>query len=179
MPDDSLLERARNFDQEALAEIYDRYADKIYQYIFHRVGSRPVAEDLTSDVFVRALEAIERNTFAHTSLRAWLYRVAHNIVVDHYHAQPSQQPMLLDERLGVVSPDPRPRIEAGLAQAGLRTALSRLTDKQHQVIVLRFGEGMTASEVAEVLGTTEGAVRALQHRAVAELRRLLEEAPHD
>jgi RNA polymerase sigma-70 factor (ECF subfamily) len=179
VPDESLLERARDFDQGALAEIYDRYADKIYQYIFHRVGSRPVAEDLTADVFVRMLEAIERDRFAKTSLRAWLYRVAHNIVVDHYRAQPDEQLLLLDERLGVVSGDPRPPIEARLAQAGLRTALSRLTEKQHQVIVLRFGEGMTAGEVAEVLGTTEGAVRALQHRAVAELRRTLEEATHD
>lgn len=179
MSDDSLLERARNFDQEALAEIYHRYADKIYQYIFHRVGSRPTAEDLTADVFVRMLEAIERNSFARTSLRAWLYRVAHNIVVDHYRAQPDQQPLLLDERLGVVSGDSRPRIEASFAQAGLRTALSRLTEKQQQVIVLRFGEGMTAPEVAEVLGTTEGAVRALQHRAIAQLREILEEAAHD
>lgn len=179
MPDESLLERARDFDQKALAEIYDCYADRIYTYIFHRVGSRPIAEDLTADVFVRMLEAIERNSFAQTSLRAWLYRVAHNIVVDYYRAQPSEQPVLLDERLGVVSGDPRPRIEARLAQAGLRTALSRLTDRQQQVIVLRFGEGMTAREVAEVLGTTEGAVRALQHRAVAELRRVLEEATHD
>lgn len=179
MPDESLLERARDFDQDALAEIYDRYADKIYHYIFHRVGSRPVAEDLTADVFVRMLEAVERDRFAQTSLRAWLYRLAHNIVVDHYRARSNEQPLLLDERLGVVSGDPRPHIEARLAQAGLRTALSRLTEKQQQVIVLRFGEGMTAPEVAEVLGTTEGAVRALQHRAVAELREILEEATHD
>jgi len=171
--DDDLLERATQFDQEALAEIYDRYAQRLYQYIYHRVGERELAEDLTGEVFVRMLEAIGRGSFARVSLRAWLYRIAHNLVIDHYRAQPSEEPVLLDDGLRAVSGDSWAPTDAWLAQVSLRAALNQLPETQQQVIVLRFGEGLTAPEVAEVLGKTEGAVRALQHRAVAALRAIL------
>lgn len=173
MSDNHLLERAAQFDQEALAEIYDRYADRLYQYIYHRVGNGPLAEDLTGEVFVRMLEAIERGSFARVSLRAWLYRVAHNIVIDHYRTQPDEEPVLLDDGLRAVSGGSWAPTDAWLAQVSLRTALNQLPETQQQVIVLRFGEGMTAPEVAEILGKSEGAVRALQHRAVAALREIL------
>ena len=173
MPDEILLERARDFDQEALAEIYDRYVEKIHQYIFHRVGSRPVAEELTAGVFVRMLEAIERDRFEHVSVQAGLYRIAHNIVVDHFRRQPLEQSILRDEGLDVSSARPRTGLEATFAEARLRRALSRLTEKQQQVIVLRFGEGLAVLEVAKILGLNEGGVFALQYRACAELRQIL------
>jgi RNA polymerase sigma-70 factor (ECF subfamily) len=84
----ALLERAKEYDQEALGELYDRYAPRIYAYIYRRVGNAHLAEDLTGDVFVRLMQAIQSERFWRTSFRAWLYRIAHNLVVDHYRRQP-------------------------------------------------------------------------------------------
>ena len=83
----SLLERAKLYDDAALAELYDRYAPRIYAYIYRRTSDAHLAEDLTGDAFVRVLQAIQSERFWHTSFQAWLYRIAHNLVVDHYRRQ--------------------------------------------------------------------------------------------
>lgn len=166
-----LLARARANDQRAIAELYDLHAPAIYAYVYRRVGEQRLAEDLTADVFVRALEALRKNQFAHTSLIAWLYKLAHNRVIDHYRRRrpqaelPEQHP----------APDDVPEIAHRRAtERQMRAALHQLTEEQQQVIVLRFGEGKTALETARLLNKTEEAVRALQHRSLAALRRLLE-----
>jgi RNA polymerase sigma-70 factor (ECF subfamily) len=169
----SLLERAKGYDPSALSEIYDRYCARIHNYIYRRVGNAHLAEDLTAEVFVRMLQAAQSDRFARTSLSAWLYRIAHNLVVDHFRTQSQGQEQPWDERLRAAVDDPTVALEAKLAQQGLRAALSHLTQEQQQVIVLRFGEGLTAPQIAEILDTSEGAVRALQHRALASLRRVI------
>ncbi|MFQ6058527.1 MAG: sigma-70 family RNA polymerase sigma factor [Anaerolineae bacterium] len=168
-----LMERVRAHDPSALGEIYDRYARKIYTYLYHRLGDRHLAEELTGDVFVRMVEAARAGSFARTSLSGWLYRIAHNLVADHFRYQ-KEEAVPLHE--GLVAPYGEPGVvtEGKLAQEELRAALRNLTGEQQQVIVLRFGEGLTASRVGEVLGKSEGAVWALQHRALAALRRALE-----
>jgi RNA polymerase sigma-70 factor (ECF subfamily) len=171
----SLLERAREYDQVALGEIYDRYSRKIHSYIYRHLGDVHLADDLTAEVFLRMLDAVQSAKFARTSLSAWLYRIAHNLVVDHFRSQHQRKTELWDERLRAAVDDPTVVVEAQLAQQGLRAALSHLTQEQQQVIVLRFGEGLSAPQVAEVLDKSEGAVRALQHRALAALRRIMEE----
>lgn len=175
----SLLERAREYDQAALSEIYDRYSKKIHSYIYRHLGDAHMAEDLTAEVFLRMLEAVQSAKFARTSLSAWLYRIAHNLVVDHFRSQPQSEVEPWDERLRAAVDDPTVAVEARLAQQGLRAALSHLTQEQQQVIVLRFGEGLSAPQVAGVLGKSEGAVRALQHRALATLRRIMEGKRHE
>jgi RNA polymerase sigma-70 factor (ECF subfamily) len=169
----SLLERAKAYDPSALSEIYDRYSARIHNYIYRRVGNVHLAEDLTAEVFVRMLQAAQSDKFARTSLSAWLYRIAHNLIVDHFRSQSQQEVQAWDERLGAAVDDPTVAVEAKLAQQGLRAALSHLTEQQQQVIVLRFGEGLSALQIAEILDTSEGAVRALQHRALASLRRVM------
>jgi RNA polymerase sigma-70 factor (ECF subfamily) len=169
----SLLERAKEYDPSALGEIYDRYCVRIHNYIYRRVGNAHLAEDLTAEVFVRMLQAARSDKFARTSLSAWLYRIAHNLVVDHFRSQPQWEVQPWDEGLRAAVDDPTVAIEAELAQQGLRAALSHLTQEQQQVIVLRFGEGLSAPQIAEILDTSEGAVRALQHRALASLRRVM------
>ena len=167
----TLLTRARANDQRAIAELYDQHAPAIYSYVYRRVGEQRLAEDLTADVFVRALEALRKNQFAHTSLRAWLYRLAHNRVIDHYRRQRPQ--VELPEHHP--APDDVPEImQRRSLHATVRAALHHLTEEQQQVIVLRFGEGKTAGETARLLNKTEEAVRALQHRSLAALRRLME-----
>jgi RNA polymerase sigma-70 factor (ECF subfamily) len=169
----SLLERAKAYDPSALSEIYDRYSVRIHNYIHRRVGNVHLAEDLTAEVFVRMLQAAQSDKFARTSLSAWLYRIAHNLIVDHFRSQSQWGVQPWDERLRAAVDDPTVALEAQLAQQGLRAALSHLTQEQQQVIVLRFGEGLTAPQIAEILDTSEGAVRALQHRALASLRRVM------
>ncbi len=171
----ALLRRAQQHDQTALGEIYDRYARRIHRYIYHRTGDVGLADDLTGDVFVRMLEAARSDRFAQTSLQAWLYRIAHNLVIDHYRRRPVSPDLPLETYNGAVADGPATMVEQRLSQERLRAAMKFLTEEQQQVLVLRFGEGLTAAEVADVLGKAETAVWALQHRALAALRRVMQE----
>jgi RNA polymerase sigma-70 factor (ECF subfamily) len=170
-----LLERAKQYDEAALGELYDRYAPRIYAYIYRRVGDACLAEDLTSDAFVRVIRAIQSGRFWRTSFKAWLYRIAHNLVADHYRQQPPAAEVELDERLVAAEDDPASMVTERLSHGHLRAAIGRLTPDQQQVLVLRFGEGMKARDVADVMGKSVGAIEALQHRALAALRRVLRE----
>ncbi len=170
----TLLERARQYDEAALGELYDRYAPRIYAYIYRRVGDAYLAEDLTGDVFVRMIQAVQAEHLWHTSFQAWLYRIAHNLVVDYYRRRPPVTELELDERLVAAEDDPASAVAERLSHRSLRAAISRLTSDQQQVLALRFGEGMKAREAAEVMNKSTGAIEALQHRALATLRRVLE-----
>lgn len=170
-----LLERAKQYDEEALGELYDRYAPRVYSYIYRRIGRSQVAEDLTGDTFVRMIQAIQSERFWHTSFQAWLYRIAHNLVVDHYRRQPATADSELDERLVAAEDDILAVADQRLSYQQLGKALRLLTPDQQQVLALRFGEGMTSREVADVLDKTVGAVEALQHRGLASLRRVIEQ----
>jgi RNA polymerase sigma-70 factor, ECF subfamily len=164
--EESLLERARANDPQALAELYDAYAGRVYGYLYRRVSSPQVAEDLTGDVFVKVLEALDSGKPWRTAFRAWLYRIAHNVVVDWYRGQARIECEPLDSwdvPVGASMPDV-------MADQALRRALLTLTEQQQQVLVLRFGEGLKIREVAEILGKSAGAVEALQHRALTALR---------
>lgn len=171
----ALLRRAQQHDQAASGEIYDRYARRIHRYIYHRTGDANLADDLTGDVFVRMLEAARSNHFAQTSLQAWLYRIAHNLVIDYYRRRPEAPDLPLESTIGAIADGPASTVEMWLAHERLRNSMKLLTEEQRQVILLRFGEGLSAAEVAEVLGKAETAVWALQHRALAALRRVMHE----
>ena len=170
-----LLEQAQAFDEEALAKLYDQYAPRIYAYLYRRVQDAQLAEDLTGEVFLRVLQAIRSERFWHTSFRAWLYRIAHNLVVDHYRKRPPGVVALDEQPIGDESEDVEAVLAERFSRQRLQEALRCLTPDQQQVIALRFGEQLTAREVAEVMGKSVGAVEALQHRALASLRRILEE----
>lgn len=169
-----LLERAKGYDEAALGELYDRYAPRIFAYVYRRVGNAQLAEDLTGEVFVRVIQAIRSERFWQTSFQAWLYRIAHNLVVDHYRQRARVKDVELDERLVAAGDDPVSATAQAFANERLGAAIQRLTPDQQHVLALRFGEGMTAREVAEVVNKTVGAIEALQHRALAALRRALE-----
>jgi RNA polymerase sigma-70 factor (ECF subfamily) len=169
----TLLERARAYDADALGELYDQYAPPIYAYLYRRVHDAQLAEDLTGEVFVRVLQAIQSEQFWHTSFRGWLYRIAHNLLVDHYRKQPPAPMLALDEQLVAAQGDPDSALAEKLSHQDLLAAISQLTLNQQQVLVLRFGEQLAAREVAEIMGKSVGAVEGLQHRALTALRRLL------
>ena len=176
----TLLERARAYDTAAVAELYDRHAPRMYAYIYRRVGDAALAEDLTSELFLRMLKAIQGERPWHSSFRAWLYRIAHNLVVDHYRRRSPAPSIPLDEALSVADQaSPVETVERALDDEELGAAVRQLTAVQQEALALRFGEGLTARETAQVMGRTTGAVEALQRRALAALRRILagEEIP--
>ncbi|MCE7982677.1 MAG: sigma-70 family RNA polymerase sigma factor [Caldilinea sp. CFX5] len=171
-----LLEGAASFDERALGELYDRYEARIYSYIYRRTGNESLAEDLTAQVFLKMLEAIRGDKGWHSSFSGWLYRIAHNAVIDYYRQRDRQQQVSLEDTLTTTASDHNPVVmaEASLDAQRLRTAIGRLTEEQSEVITLRFLEGYSISEVAEMLDKTEGSIKALQYRAVTTLRQLLQ-----
>ncbi|MCS7220513.1 MAG: sigma-70 family RNA polymerase sigma factor [Anaerolineae bacterium] len=176
--DAGLFTQAKAFDPAALSAIYDRYESRIYSYIYHRVGDPHVAEDLTAQVFLRVLEAIQNENAWRSSFSGWLYRIAHNLVIDHYRHQARLNHISLDEAPSILAEnaDPEQAAERQLQGEQLRQAINRLTEEQAQIVSLRFLEGLSITEVAEITGKTEGAVKALQYRAIIALRRLLNHA---
>jgi RNA polymerase sigma-70 factor (ECF subfamily) len=168
----ALLSRAREYDQAAIAEIYDRYSLRIYNYIYHRLGNAHLAEDLTATVFLRMLEAIRSSRAWESSFSGWLYRIAHNLVVDYFRTG-HQEELPLEEWPVPVNEHPADIAERSMAQQRLRAAIGQLTGEQNVVITLKFLEGFSNSEVARAIGKSEGAVKSLQFRALASLRRII------
>jgi RNA polymerase sigma-70 factor (ECF subfamily) len=170
----TLLKRAQEYDLNALGEIYDEYAPRIYAYLYRRVQNAQLAEDLTGEVFVRMLQAIQAKRFWHTSFQGWLYRIAHNLTVDHHRRQPPEPTLVLDEELVANQDDVDSAVAEQLSRQRLQAAIRRLTPDQQQVVTLRFGEQLTTRETSEVMNKSVSAVEALQHRALVALRRILE-----
>ncbi|MEZ4867992.1 MAG: sigma-70 family RNA polymerase sigma factor [Caldilineaceae bacterium] len=174
--EESLLARAASYDERALGELYDRYEARIYSYIFRRTGNDVVAEDLTAQVFLKMLEAVRDQKAWHSSFSGWLYRIAHNAVIDYYRKRDRQQHVAIEDALTVPTTEHNPVLvtEMNLDAVRLRGAIARLTDEQAEVVTLRFLEGYSISEVAMMMDKTEGSIKALQYRAVSTLRQLLQ-----
>jgi len=173
--ENALLDRAKAYDPEALAELYDRYAPRMYAYIYRRVSDAALAEDLTSELFLRVLRAIRNERVWRDSFLAWLYRIAHNLVVDVYRRQPPPLISLEDAPAQAAGDDPAQETLEAMDRERLQAAVRRLTPDQQQVVALRFGEGLTARETARIVHKTTGAVEALQRRALAAIKRILSE----
>jgi RNA polymerase sigma-70 factor (ECF subfamily) len=161
------------FDPAALSAIYDDYQPLIYRYIYRQVGEVETTRDLTAEVFRRLLQAIRNKSGPDQLLKAWLYRTAHNVVIDYYRRQQHRRHLRLDETLLAASDDPVALAERQISAEVVRAALQQLTLDQQQVITLKFLEGFSNTEIAEVLDKPVGAVKSLQHRALASLQRQL------
>ena len=171
--DAARLRKARALDRNTLGGIYDDYHRPLYSYIYRRVGEVETARDLTADVFRRFLQATANGNGPKENLRAWLYRVAHNIVIDFYRRQQHQPSQPLKEELIGDDEDPGQAAEQLLQAEQVRAAMGQLTPEQQQVIALKFLEGLSNEEVADITEKSIGAVKGLQHRALAALRRQL------
>ena len=172
-PVPDVIERARSGDRAAFAELYDTHCDAVYRYILYRVREPSDAEDLTSEVFTRSFANIHRYKWQGKSFLAWLYTIARNAVTDRRRRE--RPTVDLDDAYGVAEEGPTAHERAvhGEAVDALRGAVKHLTVEQQEVIVLRFVENMSSRQVAKVLGKNEGAIRALQFRALGRLRKLL------
>ncbi len=169
-----LIRRAQQGDREAIGELYRQHVDVIYRYIWARVRDESTAEDLTALVFLRALEALPNYEPTGKPFLAWLYSIAYARIVDHWRKQERRVEVPLEETLPAREPQPEELLEAEADWVAAIDLLAQLTDDQQDVIILRFIGEMSLAEVAETVGKTVGATKAIQYRALASLARLLE-----
>jgi RNA polymerase sigma-70 factor (ECF subfamily) len=167
-----LVERAQQGDRVALEELYLIHFDRIYSYLHMSVGSRHDAEDLTTQTFVKMLESIGRFRWQSVPFSAWLFRIAHNLAMDHFRARRRWQPEeeIVEAVHGEETSAEEQALDA-LGQASLLDLIQRLSPEQRQVLTLKFVFRFSNAEVAAVLGKTEGAIKSLQHRALGSLQK--------
>jgi RNA polymerase sigma-70 factor (ECF subfamily) len=173
-----LVHAAQDGDTEAFASLYDRYVDVVFRYVLFRVGDRELAEDVTSETFLRALRRIGTVSYQGRDVGAWFVTIARNLVLDHVKSSRF--------RLEVVAADvaddtkqvqvgPEQQVMSNATRATLLECIDQLGDDQRECIVLRFLQGLSVAETAKIMNRNDGAVKALQHRAVRRLAQLLPE----
>ncbi|MCB0191592.1 MAG: sigma-70 family RNA polymerase sigma factor [Anaerolineae bacterium] len=169
-----LIKQAKAGNADAFAGLYDIYIDDVYRFILHRVGNKQTAEDLTSQVFLKAWDNLGRYKMQGLPFGAWLFRIARNSVIDHYRTYKDTLPL---EAEAMFKPDPKANVvkevERRLEGEWLQAVLQRLTEDQREVLTLKFINGLKTGEVAKIMGKRQGAIRALQMRALQALADLL------
>jgi RNA polymerase sigma-70 factor, ECF subfamily len=175
-----LVESAKAGDTEAFAALYDRYLETVYRYVYYRVGSRQLAEDLTSETFLRALRRIGTFTWQGRDFAAWLVTIARNLVADHFKSsrfrlEISTADIVATDSGSETTEGPEHTVMQAWTNAALLEALKRLNPQQQECLVLRFLQGLSVAETARIMGKNEGAIKTLQYRAVRTLAALLPE----
>jgi RNA polymerase sigma-70 factor (ECF subfamily) len=168
-----LVRRAQGGEERAFGEIYEAYFDRVYRYVIYRIQNAADAEDLAEDVFLRMLESIQSFKWRDVPFAAWIMRIAHNRVVDYWRRDRHRSGIPIDDAPPLPSrdDDPHRRIELVSDVQELQQAMETLTDLQREVLSFRFGAGLSVAETAKAMKRKDGAVKALQHSAVAALRR--------
>lgn len=169
-----LIPRARKFDLNALEYIYDQYSQGLYLYAYRLLGSEELSEECVAETFSRFLKALHAGKGPDSNIKGYLYRSAHNWVTDHYRRRRDESE-LDDELPASEQEEVGTEVERKIEQRRLRKALSRLPHEQYQVVALHLIEGWELAEVADSLDRSVGAVKSLQHRALTNLRKILEE----
>jgi RNA polymerase sigma-70 factor (ECF subfamily) len=172
-----LVDRAKQGDREALEDLYLIHFDRIYSYLHMSVGNRHDAEDLTTQVFLKMLESIGRFRWRSAPFSAWLFRIAHNLAMDHFRATKRWQP---EENV----PEPEPPMESAAEEEALESIgrqsmlelIQNLSHEQQQVLTLKFVFNFSNADAATILDKTEGAIKSLQHRALASLQRQMSQS---
>jgi len=173
---EALVVRAQAGDTGAFEALYDHFYDRIYRYVSFKAGDATAAEDITEDVFLRMLKSIGSYKHRGHPFSSWLFRIAHNLVVDYFRKQGREKSVSLDKVLAVVgesSIDLDNYVQTKLAMREVNAAMEDLTDLQRQVISLRFAGGLSVNETAQAVGRNENAVKALQHAGIKKLRKIL------
>ena len=171
--EESLVRRAQQRDQEAFTQLYEQHFDRIYRYVALRIGDKIEAEDMTQQVFINALRSISSFKWKGIPFSAWLFRIAHNQVVDYLRKKAKQATIPLDESQASSDSNPQLVAERRLDIEQLLLATKQLTEAQREVVSLRFAGELSIAQVAKVMGKSEGAVKALQHSAIVALRKAL------
>jgi RNA polymerase sigma-70 factor (ECF subfamily) len=163
----------RSSKEAALAGLYDEYYDRIARYIFTRIGDRAEAEDLAGEVFLKALQSLGSYKERGIPMHAWLFRIAHNLVVDYFRQMAKRKTVPIDTVQLVSGENPQATVEISMEMERVAKVLDQLTTAQRRVIELRFFSGLTSEETGRVLSKSSGAVREMQSAAVKQIRRLL------
>jgi RNA polymerase sigma-70 factor (ECF subfamily) len=170
-----LLDGAKRFDSNVLTVIYDQFKNGIYAYSLHLLGKPDLAEECVAETFSRFLRALYKGLCPEDHLQAYLYRIAHNWISDIYRSRTTLATDLDEDLADEERPSLPESLDKRIEQARMRAALRQLTDGQRQVIALNFLEGWEEAEVAAALNKSAGAIRALKHRAIANLRKIMAE----
>ncbi len=168
---EGLVKRAVGGDSEAFGELYSTYLDQIYRYVFYQVKDKTAAEDITEEVFIKAWKAIKSCKGKEQTFLPWLFRIAHNHIIDTFRKKQKELSMEMETVVEVV--DHRLEVETKLERQQLLEVIGRLTPNQRQVIILKFLEGLDNSQIERVMHRSQGAIRVLQMRALATLRQTL------
>jgi len=177
----ALVQRAQTGDPDAFGELYDRYVDLVYRYVYYRVGSAQVAEDLTSETFLRALRRISSFTWQGRDVGAWFVTIARNLIADHYKSSRQRLELTTEDVSAVtgapklVQDGPEDAVLESMQNKVLLQAVKKLNAEQQECIVLRFLQGLSVAETARIMHKNDGAIKALQYRAIRSLGRLLPE----
>jgi RNA polymerase sigma-70 factor, ECF subfamily len=174
-----LIVSAKEGNPAAISELYEQHRQGVYKYLYYRSGDTQIADDLTSEVFIRMIRALGEYRIQGISFKAWLFQIAHNLLFDHFRKVSRRNHVQLEENLmsepgEPLNPRTRP-VERKLNSVMLQSALDELPNDQRDVIVMRFVTGMSITEVAHTLHKSEDAVKGLQRRALASLRGVLTE----
>jgi len=171
----ALVDLARGGDTEAFGQLYDHYVTGVYRLAYYRLGSKQLAEDITAETFVRALRSISSFTWQGKDFGAWLTTIARNLITDHYKSSRQRLELVVDavpERSDA-GPGPEAEVLASLSSAHLMRAVQALPPEQRDCVLMRFMEGLSIAETAQVLDRSEGAIKQLQLRAVRNLAKSL------
>ncbi|RSN51305.1 MULTISPECIES: sigma-70 family RNA polymerase sigma factor [Actinomadura] len=171
----ALVLRARDGDAEAFGSLYDHYVELVYRYVYYRVGSHALTEDLTSETFLRALRRIRDFHWQGKDFGAWLVTIARNLVADHFKSGRYRLEICTAELLEPDRPQEGPEraVLDSMTNRTLLAAVRRLGSEQQECVVLRFLHGLSVAETALIMGKKTGAIKALQYRAVRSLARML------
>jgi RNA polymerase sigma-70 factor, ECF subfamily len=171
-----LVERAQRGNRDALEELYLLHFDRIYSYLHMSVGNRHDAEDLTTQTFLKMLESIKRFRWQSAPFSAWLFRIAHNLAMDHFRAHRRWQPEEdVPEPPGSAEPSAETAAMQSIGRASMMEMIETLSAEQQQVLTLKFVFNFANAEVATILGKTEGAIKSLQHRALVSLQKKIQQ----
>lgn len=167
----ALIQRAKE-DTEAFGQLYERYSDRIYKYIFYRTSNQADAEDLTARVFMRAMKHIPNFEYQGVPFSAWLYRIAHNLVANYHRDRNRRKIVALEDIIPWYADDEGPELAAELMEdkAHLLSAMRRLPADRQELLFLKFVERLTNAEIGDIMGRTEGAIKSLYHRTLLSLR---------
>ena len=172
LSDTELVELAKAGDKDAFGELYERYLDKIYSYVYYRMGNHHDAEDLTARVFFRAMAHIQSYTERGVPFQAWLYRIAHNLVANWHRDRGRRKVIPLDEFISasLKSDSPDSQAEDKEERDALRAAIRRLPEERQQLLLLKFVDHLSNAEIGAIMDRTEGAIKSLYHRTLLSLR---------
>ncbi len=176
--EEKLIKSAKDGDEKAFGFLYEKYLTPIYRYIFMRVGYRKHdAEDISHQVFMSAWQNMRTYEVQGFPFSSWLYRIAHNAVIDYYRTQrPSFDLEMIDDNVAFAEiPELENQIDARLKMEEVRLALAKLEPDQQNVLIMKFVNDLENKEIAQALGKTEGAIRVIQHRAIKQLKNLVKD----